>query len=652
MILSICDNPDILKIMNLIILIINIIKVAVPIILILTLMIRFTSSVAKSKEDALESIKKSAPANIIAAVLIFLVPTFVSIVTKISFPNSDFVKCLSGASNETIAASYVEKAEKLVAKAELSLKINDYTAAMNYLKNLSNSEKKEELAKRLEAIREKLNDKPSTPTESGKYSKVNYSNFKWVYYEAGTGPIKDYYSGGIPYAIRAPENVSDLNGVSLPLIIFFHGAGEEKKKISGNIFIKDGVFQKLITSWNNYGLQTIPAIMISPHAYGSFDYLDTNFETISALIEYAKDKYNIDMDRIVLMGHSMGADDTVSVPYKFHTKYNKDYFSAYVMFSASTKLSMSPYNSSNDIKEYFTGKKIKGYSENNLCEGFFNLVNVPLTIYPGAGHSKVPEKALTEDLNNDGVSDIMYWLFGEDAKVKNTSSSMPNGDEDDVTPGKFIADPGTTSSCNKNGKYKWCAPSRGVFGSFAYYDSKPESTEDRWSLEMDPKWAKENFVTIKKTCSNGWELNFQMHRLAKSTWEKVQDKLCEITTTGIDGYKYDPSEFRFSGAKASTVARFVSGTKSVSNHSYGTTIDINPSVSYTVNGKKYVPYNRDVKAYENFVQALGREDDYRNINYILWKKIFQPLGFTWGGNWGRKGNKSTFDGMHFEIDWR
>lgn len=429
MILSICDNPDILKIMNLIILIINIIKVAVPIILILTLMIRFTSSVAKSNEDALESIKKSAPANIIAAVLIFLVPTFVSIVTKISFPNSDFVKCLSGASNETIAASYAEKAEKLVAKAELSLKINDYTAAMNYLKNLSNSGKKEELAKRLEAIREKLNVKPSTPTESGKYSKVNYSNFKWVYYEAGTGPIKDYYSGGIPYAIRAPENVSDLNGVSLPLIIFFHGAGEEKKKISGNIFIKNGVFQKLITSWNNYGLQTIPAIMISPHAYGSFDYLETNFETISALIEYAKDKYNIDMDRIVLMGHSMGADDTVSVPYKFHTKYNKDYFNAYVMFSASTKLSASPYNDSNDIKEYFTGKKIKGYSENNLCEGFFNLINVPLTVYSGAGHNKVPEKALTEDLNNDGVSDIMYWLFGEDAKVKtNSSVTSTNGE--------------------------------------------------------------------------------------------------------------------------------------------------------------------------------------------------------------------------------
>ena len=81
-------------------------------------------------------------------------------------------------------------------------------------------------------------------------------------------------------------------------------------------------------------------------------------------------------------------------------------------------------------------------------------------------------------------------------------------------------------------------------------------------------------------------------------------------------------------------------------------MDINPGQSYTVNGKSYKPYDRDVKAYENFVKALGSEEDQRNINYIVWKKVFQPLGFVWGGNWGRNGKSGKYDGMHFEIDWR
>ena len=404
-ILSICSEPNILKIIRIIVLLINIIKIAVPIVLIIFLMIKIMGAVSKQNQEEISKTIKSSVPNLIAAVLIFLVPTFINMIVRLSMPNSDYTKCISGATIEKIETAYETKMSNLVATAETTLKYSDYSKALLYLSNIKDEAKKKEYSEKLEVIKEKINE------------------------------------------------------------------------------------------------------------------LDKEQE---------------------------------------------------------------------------------------------------------------PDIPSSQDTPSDGMPYI----------------------QDEVTSGKVYVDAGTGSGCNKSGGYNLCAPSRGVFGSFSYKDTNPGSTEDRWSLKMNPAWAKENFVSIQKTCSNGWQLDFQMHRLAKTTWERVLDRLCQITTTGIDGYKYDPSEIKFSGQKASHVARFVSGTKSVSNHSYGITIDINPGVKYEVNGKKYSAYNRDVKAYENFVAALGREDDPRNVNYILWKKIFQPLGFRWGGNWGRNGDKNTYDGMHFEIDWR
>ena len=38
------------------------------------------------------------------------------------------------------------------------------------------------------------------------------------------------------------------------------------------------------------------------------------------------------------------------------------------------------------------------------------------TYCKGCAHGKVPEIALTEDLNKDGISDLVYWMFGHNSK--------------------------------------------------------------------------------------------------------------------------------------------------------------------------------------------------------------------------------------------
>ena len=167
---------------------------------------------------------------------------------------------------------------------------------------------------------------------------------------------------------------------------------------------------------------------------------------------------------------------------------------------------------------------------------------------------------------------------------------------------------------------------------------------------MDPSWKNTNLVNVSTTCSNGKKYNWTVHRLASSTWKKVQEKFCQIITVGIDGIKYEPNQIVVSGPIS---IRYISNTKTISTHAYGIAIDINPSESYTINGKKYsTPYGRSLEKYNNFINAIGGESDPRNVNYVLWKKVFEPLGFIWGGNWGRNGKGTKIDGMHFEIDWR
>lgn len=79
--------------------------------------------------------------------------------------------------------------------------------------------------------------------------------------------------------------------------------------------------------------------------------------------------------------------------------------------------------------------------------------------------------------------------------------------------------------------------------------------------------------------------------------------------------------------------RFISGTERLSNHSYGTAIDINPFQNPYIVGKKIMP--------------KGSEYDKKAKGTILAEsvvvKIFKERGWEWGGDW-----KTRKDYQHFE----
>ena len=79
MILTFCENSTVLEVMRVIKILIRIITIVVPIILIISSMIMFTREMAGGKDDLVSDGLKNFATKLIAAVLIFLIPTFVNI---------------------------------------------------------------------------------------------------------------------------------------------------------------------------------------------------------------------------------------------------------------------------------------------------------------------------------------------------------------------------------------------------------------------------------------------------------------------------------------------------------------------------------------------------------------------------------------------
>ena len=196
--------------------------------------------------------------------------------------------------------------------------------------------------------------------------------------------------------------------------------------------------------------------------------------------------------------------------------------------------------------------------------------------------------------------------------------------------------------------YNQVAPDRGKFYGFSYND-EPEGR----NITMNPEWIKANIVSMNSNCpSGGWSKSYKINKYAQSNFKAAYSKICTILTSGVR--LSDGSTCKLSATDLGDGGTFVQRKTSsggFSLHAYGIAQDWNYSSRYYVNGKEYRPYHSQgasTKAeYDRFVQALGKEEDCRNVNYILWKYAFKPSGFNWGGNWG----VNSWDGMHFEVNY-
>lgn len=198
-------------------------------------------------------------------------------------------------------------------------------------------------------------------------------------------------------------------------------------------------------------------------------------------------------------------------------------------------------------------------------------------------------------------------------------------------------------------EYPKVSPDKGSYYGFAYRDES-----DGQSVTINPDWKQANLTTITPNCpdTDFGKMSFTVHAKAVKQYEKAFDGVCKLLKEGVKLSDGSTCKFTSSSLLDGTVfveKKNISGSFDL--HAYGLAQDWNYSAAYTINGKTYKPYNdRNIETYNSFVEAIGgKEENCKNVNYILWLKAYKDAGFKWGGNYGRNGNSGTFDGKLFEL---
>lgn len=268
MILDVCAEPNVLKVMRIVKIVINFIKVIVPIILIVSASMTFLKAVANGENN---KALKSFIRKLIAAIAIFMVPTVVGIIFKSLDQERTYVDCLEKANAEGIAAAYADQAQYYIINAKSTLLPETYSAALVYVRNMPDSEEKTKLLKELEKIKkdveaatkerqEKLKggQTPSNPTTgispTGEYTPVEAMDME-------------------EEKVKAMSKQECMDYVaSMARDIYFKNGGVLPSITVAQAVLESGYCKHFIASTHNlYGLRGYPGS--KPKVYGGGNYL-------------------------------------------------------------------------------------------------------------------------------------------------------------------------------------------------------------------------------------------------------------------------------------------------------------------------------------------------------------------------------------------
>ena len=156
MILSICDNSTVQEILSIISIAVKIICIVVPTILIVSLMINITKKLSDGKGDILNDMGSTIIPKVIAAILVFFIPTFVDIIGKITLSDVDYRERIKFETLKEITPSKRDEITVLIERVETTMSETDYTLAINEVNKLEDSETKTSFLDRLKKTRDLL----------------------------------------------------------------------------------------------------------------------------------------------------------------------------------------------------------------------------------------------------------------------------------------------------------------------------------------------------------------------------------------------------------------------------------------------------------------------------------------------------------------
>ena len=405
MILNICDNPSVLEIMRIVKMGLTIIRIVVPLILIISLMINYTSAIKNNDTDALSKANKASVTKAIAAILIFLIPTFVNIIANVVGDDS-YISCLKYATKEHIESAYITIANNYVDNVKSSLSNSEYLKAVTYInKNVKNQNEKNKLLGILKVykgyidIKEKI-DKLKTNYDEKTYNSVESDikkisdasvkaklekEFKEIQkpYKPGNPSGERQKASTLSYSVHTPSQVKP----NMPLILYLHGDGGGTN---------DGSSPFLTQAKKHFG-SDLPFILITPSG-GMWAETNGRLAELKSIIDTVCDKYECNKSRIAVTGHSRGSIGT----WHMVNNYPNFFYSAVPVSCGSYRINPSNFK---NTKVWAFGGNV-GTNENRYSNEMSSNVyeinkvggNATFTLLKGSGHGDTPSKTYTKDL--------------------------------------------------------------------------------------------------------------------------------------------------------------------------------------------------------------------------------------------------------------
>lgn len=178
MILSLCSDANVLKILRYIKIVINIIFLIVPILLLVTASISYLKAISNVDKDGIAKTNKAMISKCIAAVIIFFIPLITKMIVKLaSTDENDYISCIENATPEGISNAYVKNANDTVKKVKTSYDINDYNKAKDTIGNIDDELEKRALTKELEDAKVIIDLKQNINDLKTNYSEEKYNKY-------------------------------------------------------------------------------------------------------------------------------------------------------------------------------------------------------------------------------------------------------------------------------------------------------------------------------------------------------------------------------------------------------------------------------------------------------------------------------------------
>lgn len=211
--------------------------------------------------------------------------------------------------------------------------------------------------------------------------------------------------GVMPYALYTPSTINESE--KTPLIVWLHGSGEVG--VGEKTFFNSGLL-KVMNTWRRQGFN---AYVICPQLAGNYNTGRWNKEStrdnLQALLDKFIEEHNINLDRIIVVGHSLGGQGALYMAHQL-----PEYFSRCVVLSG--------YNPGIDISEIkiptigFVGLESAGEDSESVSymkKYFMEVFGDENTFFFETSHGGIPSAVFSFDTDDDNKSDLIEWMLGE-----------------------------------------------------------------------------------------------------------------------------------------------------------------------------------------------------------------------------------------------